>query len=405
MKKRLIPIFILAMFGLIWAVAASLSNNEDPPKSKQSKAKSKHASAYVSATVETDPVPTSGDAADDIAIWIHPTDVSLSTIIGAVKSGGGLAVYNLDGSQIQYIDGMEPNNVDLRYNFMLGGVPTTLVCFSEQDEDLIGVYAVNPKTRLLYNVAAGEFKPDMNVYGFAMYYSASSAKYYCFVNSKSGAIEQWELFDNGRGRVDARLVRSLSVSSQTEGLVADDFFGYLYVAEEDVGIWRFSAEPTGRSEPVFVDGIAPNGKLDDDVEGLTIYYRKDGSGYLIASSQGADEFVVYERTGSNKFIASFEIVAGNGIDEVGGTDGIDVSNFNLGPLFPKGVFVVQDGKNETGFQNFKLVPWDEIARATKPPLIIDTDWDPRLMGASRQDVPSSTPGGQRTKDAGSDSFE
>src|SRR5688500_13944424 len=72
----------------------------------------------VLATVETKPVPHSGDAADDMAVWVHQTDTSLSTVIGTDKQGG-LAVYGLDGSQVQYLPAGNMNNVDIRYNFPL----------------------------------------------------------------------------------------------------------------------------------------------------------------------------------------------------------------------------------------------------------------------------------------------
>jgi 3-phytase len=39
----------------------------------------------VAAAGETTPVPHGGDAADDPAIWIHPTDPGQSTIIGSGK--------------------------------------------------------------------------------------------------------------------------------------------------------------------------------------------------------------------------------------------------------------------------------------------------------------------------------
>ena len=48
-------------------------------------------------------------------------------------------------------------------------------------------------------------------------------------------------------------------------------------------------------------------------------------------------------------------------------DGIDATAASLGPAFPQGVFVAQDGKNEGGNQNFKLVPWQAIVM----PSIID----------------------------------
>jgi 3-phytase len=64
----------------------------------------------VTATIETEPVPHSGDSADDPAIWIHPTDPSQSTIIGTDKHGG-LAVYDLSGTQLQYLPDGDLNNV------------------------------------------------------------------------------------------------------------------------------------------------------------------------------------------------------------------------------------------------------------------------------------------------------
>jgi len=54
------------------------------------------------------------------------------------------------------------------------------------------------------------------------------------------------------------------------------------------------------------------------------------------------------------------------------TDGIDVTSASLGPAFPHGLFVAQDGVNEGGNQNFKLVPWEAIANAIGLQGAIDT---------------------------------
>jgi 3-phytase len=47
--------------------------------------------------VETVPVPTGGDAADDATIWVHPIAPALSLVIGTDKDDG-LAVYDLAGT-------------------------------------------------------------------------------------------------------------------------------------------------------------------------------------------------------------------------------------------------------------------------------------------------------------------
>ena len=195
-----------------------------------------------------------------------------------------------------------------------------------------------------------------------MYRSPVSGRFYYFVNSQDGEVEQWELFDDGAGRVEGKKVRSFDVGSQTEGCVADDELGHLYVGEESEGIWKYDAEPDGRDERVLVDSTGDEGHLEADVEGLAIAYGKGGAGYLVASSQGNDSFVLYRRGGDNAYVRSFEIEAGNGVDAVHETDGIAISTARLGPAFPRGVLVAQDGDNDDGNQNYKLVPWQAIIR-------------------------------------------
>src|SRR5262249_8697347 len=159
--------------------------------------------------------------------------------------------------------------------------------------DTLAIYKVDPATRMLVNVSA---QPPVHFgfppYGVAMYHSPLTGKYYVFVNSDHGHQEQWELFDAGQGAVSAALVRSFEVGSQTEGNVADDETAAYYVAEEDVAIWRYGAEPGDGSSRVLVDTVAPTGHPTADIEGLTIYHAADGTGYLMASSQGSDEFVL-----------------------------------------------------------------------------------------------------------------
>ncbi len=320
--------------------------------------------AQVVATLETDPVPSSGDAADDPAIWIHPNDPFQSTIIGTDKRGG-LAVYSLAGHQLQYLPIGRLNNVDIRYDFSLGGRSVALVTASNRTNDSIVIYRVNSATRMLENVAARTIRTGILAYGACMYHSPLNGKYYVFLNSERGEVEQWELLDDGSGRVDGRKVRVFDVGARTEGCVADDELGHLYLGVEDLGIWKYGAEPDGGTVSTLVDSTGAGGHLTAEVEGLALYYGKNGIGYLIASSQGSDDFVIYRREGDNDYLMTFEIAAGNGIDGVSHTDGIDVVNFNLGPAFPEGVFIAQDHKNDSGNQNYKVVSWRAIADVMK----------------------------------------
>ena len=334
----------------------------------------------VAASVETAPVPFPGDIADDACVWIHPDTPSLSTVIGTNKEGkqGGLHVYGLDGKEIQFISNGAINNVDIRYGIPLGGINVALVVAGNRVRNSIVVYAVNPTTRQLESVAARMIEVGIGIYGSCLYQSRQTGKVYAFVNAKNlGAVEQWELFDNGSGKIDAKKVRSFNVGSQVEGCVADDARGIFYIGEEAVGIWKYGAEPGDSNEGILVDDTSAQGHLTPDVEGLTIYCTSDGGGYLIASSQGSSAYVIYERGGENRHLGTFRIGEGSGIDRVTGTDGIDVTNCNLGPAFPNGMFVAQDDRNGGDNQNFKLVPWQAIATAFEPPLEIDPTYDPR----------------------------
>ena len=337
----------------------------------------------VQPVMETVPVPRSDDAADDMCIWIHPTDPSLSTIIGTDKTEkGGLVVYDLKGNLIQYANDGRMNNVDLRYNFSLNGESVALVTAGNRSENTLSIYRVHSETRYLENVALRNLPLGVGeVYGSCMYRSPKTDFTYAFINDKTGKIEQWRLFDGGNGLVDGELVRTLSVGSQPEGCVADDVLAKLYVGAEEVGIWEFGAEPENSNEKIIVDSVGVH--VVPDVEGLTIYYSNDSTGYLIASSQGNNTYVIYERGGNHKYIGTFQIVDGEHADGTSDTDGIDVSNFNLGPSFPDGIFVAQDGDNAGENQNFKCVSWKSLAFLFDPPLLVDVSWDPRNVGLSK----------------------
>lgn len=202
------------------------------------------------------------------------------------------------------------------------------------------------------------------VYGFCLYHSRISGKHFAFINGKSGMIEQWELVPAKYNKISGNIVRTFSVGSQPEGMVADDATGLLYVAEEQKGIWIFDAEPDGQSEGRFI-GMSgeENQNIAYDVEGLALLHRADSAGYLIASSQGNNSYAVFERGGEHRYITSF-IVTGDSIDAVEETDGLDISSAGLNETFRGGVFVVQDGFNYDGDekkpQNFKLIDVRDI---------------------------------------------
>lgn len=378
--------------GVLVVVLATSSLAAASAKKRHSTGRSHAPVAAVEPTVETGPSHHAGDTADDPAIWIHPTDPSLSLVIGDDKAGG-LMVYGLDGKEIQYVSGTHYNNVDLRYQFPLRGHfsdgtahrTVALIGVGDEANRQIDFFKVNPAARRLEPAGSSATANGLVPYGSCMYRSSASGKYYYFISAKSGITQQYEIEDGGGGNATGRLVRQFDAGKQTEGGVADDVLGWLYVGEEEVGVWKYGAEPGAGSARVEVDHTKRGGHLTADVEGMALYYTSDGKGYLIVSSQGNSTFAVYTRDHDNRFLGSFRVNAGGAIDNVSSSDGVEVTNFPLGPRFPKGLFVAHDAANSGArASNFKCVPWESIAGALG--LTIDATWDPRrLVGPSGLD--------------------
>lgn len=318
----------------------------------------------VRAAAETDPVDDYGDAADDPAIWVHPQDPSASVIIGAQKQRG-LYVYDLAGRTLQVVPDGRMNNVDLRRDFPWRGGTIDLVAASDRSNKGISVYAFDGAARRLSDRLAIIRTGMDDPYGMCMYRSRHSGKFYVFINDSGGLMQQWELHDAG-GVLAGIKVREFMLDSQPEGCAADDETGVLYVGEEAFGIWRYSAEPDDGAARTLLDNTE-NGNLVADVEGISIYYGADGGGYIVVSCQGDDMYAVYRRAGNNGFVGHFRITANaaRGVDGASETDGLDVTSAQLGPEFPAGLLVVQDGRNvmPPERQNFKLVSWQAVAEA------------------------------------------
>jgi 3-phytase len=320
----------------------------------------------VAAALETPPVETWGDAADDPAIWVNPRNPAQSAVIATDKNLG-LYVYDLDGRLLHTLADGRMNNVDLRDGFKVEGESRTLVAASNRTDKSIALYFLDPATRQL--TRAGEPVPTGfgDPYGLCMYAAPGGTAHYVFVNNGGdGLYRQWRITAQ-QGRAVAEQVREFPAGSQAEGCVANDTTGDLYVAEEAGGFFKYSALPDGGSARHEIDRVdGPNG-LKADIEGVSIWQGKSGKGYVVLSNQGADNYAVYRLEGDNAFVGLFHIVADpeSGIDGVSETDGLDVSSAVLGARFPDGLMVVQDGRNLSPRerQNYKYVSWRAIAEA------------------------------------------
>lgn len=150
----------------------------------------------VPAALETAPVANADDAADDPAVWIHPSDPALSLMIATDKQAG-LLVYDTDGNLLQSIGDGRPNNVDMRHAVLLSGISVDLVASSDRADDAIALYRVDAASRRLE--AIGRIQTDLpELYGICLALGPSREPF-DFVNDKDGRIQQWSLAYEGGG--------------------------------------------------------------------------------------------------------------------------------------------------------------------------------------------------------------
>jgi 3-phytase len=305
-----------------------------------------------------------------MTVWVHPSDPAESLIVGADKDGNRLYVWDIDSGArpIQTIQTGMPGNIDLRYNFPLNG-GTDIVGFNVREADRrIELYVIDRSTRRLSRIDDGAIRALGETYGFCLGVdrTASPPVFYAFKTAEDGTIEQFRLGANGT-KIGGTLVRTMR-QGRTEGCVADDANGYVYIGEEDGILYRYDMDPSTGAARIDVENASNN--LESDVEGQTIYYTSGAKRYLIISSQGANRFDVVEFSGAGPYAYKGAFT----IARVAETDGIDVSNRNLGPAFPQGIFLVHSGQDAAALT---AVNWQDIASALG--LAIDTSFDPRVL--------------------------
>lgn len=322
--------------------------------------------APVAAMRETAPVTSSGDSADDPAIWRNPASPSKSLIVATDKDWG-LNVYDLAGALVASAPAGLVNNVDLRADVLIGGAHGVLVAASDRTEDpngRIALYALESSPvglRHLAHVSAeGDGKGD--VYGFCLWRRAAD-QVFAFIPFNNGAVRQYAL-DLSNNAPSATLVREIKFDSQTEGCVADDRTGNVYVGEEERGVWRIGADPQSKDAPVLFASVDSR-NLIPDVEGLAIMPEGANGGFLIVSSQAdnapagsrqyGSAFVAYDLE-SGMLVRRFRVAGSGDVDGASDTDGLEFSPGDFGTPFEDGILIVQDGDNGPDNQNFKMVP-------------------------------------------------
>ncbi|MER5356391.1 phytase [Kitasatospora sp. NPDC002551] len=373
--------------------------------------------------------------ADDPAIWRNAADPGRSLVIATAKQGGlrvyDLDAHQVQSVPAPAGPGTDDkpgrfNNVDLVQGLRLAGARADVAVVSDRGNDRLRIYRIDrdkpggPLTdvtdagvRPVFSADQAEINDQKTAYGLATWTDRRTGRSYALVSQRNRTrIALLELVATPAGTVDYRQVRTIDLPSsfrlpngatwtpcaepgelpQVEGMVVDPADGTLYAGQEDVGIWRIDAGLTGT--PTLIDKVREYGvpgtydeqteectpgadpgyggkRLSADVEGLTLVTEPDGDGYLLASSQGDDTFVAYdrERDDDNEFEGAFRITAAStALDGSEVCDGAAALNAPLGARYPNGLLVVQDGEEtpadgDREATGFKFVDLGEVLSA------------------------------------------
>jgi 3-phytase len=305
------------------------------------------------------------DDTDDPAIWIDKNNPSNSLIIGTDKhrDNGGLYVFDLNGKIIREksVLGLKRmNNVDIAYGFMLNGQSIDIAVATERDKNSIRIFSM-PDMKALDEGGIEVFTKDSlrSPMGIALYTRMSDNTIFAIVGRKSGPsegyLEQYQLSDDGKGKLKATLVRSFgkfSGKKEIESIAVDNELGYVYYSDEQIGIRKYYADPEKGNEELSIFG--QNEFLEDN-EGISIYKFDDGTGYILVSNQSANKFNIYAREGSKESPHKHVLIASIPFS-TNQSDGSDVTSFSL-PGFKGGLFVAMSTD-----KTFQYYAWAEIAK-------------------------------------------
>ncbi|MGV9880244.1 phytase [Streptomyces sp. NPDC003006] len=318
------------------------------------------------------------------------------------------------------------NNVDLVHGLRLSSGRADLAVTSDRGSDRLRFHRIDgdradapltdvtdPSAPPVFSSSQEQIDEQRTAYGLATWTDKSTGRSYALVSRRERtSVALLEITPGAGGKVGYRKVRTLDLPAefrlpdgtswspcgepgelpQVEGMVVDPANGMLYAGQEDVGIWRVRADLTGT--PKLVDKVREYGvpgtydeeteecvagadpgyggtRLTADVEGLTLLTESDGDGHLLASSQGDNTFAAYDREVSddNEYEGGFRVTAASAaLDGSEECDGAAALAAPLGPKYPNGLLVVQDGHDAPGdaerpSTNFKFVDLGDVEDA------------------------------------------
>ena len=309
---------------------------------------------------ETQPVSSIGDAADDPAIWFNQANPTQSLIFGTDKRKG-IHVYDIYGKELSFSELGATNNIDLRvidknvHIVISNRSSSTLGYWIFPESDLFNYFSDHPTDAFTEDIIHSHLQANMNVYGVCMGF-VNGLPFAALTEEEGPTVQMWDLTSKevtGEINIIVDEEDAPKSGNEAEGCVFDDENSRLLISREGSKGYLKAYDSDTLELIKIVD--TRDGNIIGDPEGVAIYKTSDNDGYIMLSSQGGNEFNLYDRK-SLDFVSKFKINA------VQDTDGLDITNGTVKGIFPNGFLVVQDGINLPSNQNFKVVSMEEVLK-------------------------------------------
>jgi 3-phytase len=315
----------------------------------------------------------------DAAIWTGPSDATKSLVLGTEHAPfmGSVYSYDLGGHSVQTSAQInQPGLIDIKTGFVANGMTYDLAAVAESGTGKIRFYSLDRASGQFTDITGftAVFKDrsgDAAVpVGVALYRRRSDNAAYVFVSPRSGPITnnlyQYALsFNNGRIDLPNNPVRqfgdintiSNAGANDVQGMVVDDDNGYFYYADRSYAIRKYTADPDApnANTQLALFGLT---EFAGDRNGLAIYEKSDGTGYLLSVDQTPTQsrILLWPREGQATNPNNHVLIGTLNLN-ADFTDGIEVTSVGLGANYPAGLLVV--GNRNGG--NFLYYSWQDIA--------------------------------------------
>jgi 3-phytase len=310
---------------------------------------------------------------DDPAIWVNRADPAQSLVLGTDKDAdGALYVFDLQGRIVadKVVRGLlRPNNVDVAYDVALGGRKVDVAVVAERYAHRLRVYSLPDMAPVDGGgIAVFEGERARDVMGVALYTRASDGALFAIVSRSDalapteGYLHQYRLVDDGTGTLHGVFTRAFgrwSGNKEIEAIAVDAALGFVYYSDETYGVRQYAADPLA-DDADQQRGEFGRGEFTEDHEGIAVYARDDGTGYLLVSDQQANRFNIYRREGAADAPYTHPLLARLPLmtDE---SDGSDLVTASL-PGYPGGLFVAMS--TDRTFQFYAI---EDLLRAAGLP--------------------------------------